>query len=86
MNTIQTPCPQPGRPDTFSAVVSDFLTLRVQSKVVAWVKSAIARKSGQPCTIITIDKVIQDTFGLEQGRVLRWMPNARAWTAVFFTR
>jgi len=34
-------------------------------------KSAIARKSGLPCPIITIDKVIRGAFGLEQGRVLR---------------
>ena len=39
---------------------------------------ALARKNGL---------LIQDAFGLEQGRVLRWMPNARAATAVFvFTR
>ena len=39
---------------------------------------ALARKNGL---------LIQDAFGLEQGRVLRWMPNARASTAVFvFTR
>ena len=39
---------------------------------------ALARKNGL---------LIQDAFGFEQGRVLRWMPNARASTAVFvFTR
>ena len=39
---------------------------------------ALARKNGL---------LIQDAFGLEQGRVLRWMPNVRASTAVFvFTR
>lgn len=39
---------------------------------------ALARKNGL---------LIQDAFGLEQGKVLRWMPNARASTAVFvFTR
>ena len=39
---------------------------------------ALARKNGL---------LIQDAFGLEQGRVLRWMPIARASTAVFvFTR
>ena len=39
---------------------------------------ALARKNGL---------LIKDAFGLEQGRVLRWMPNARASTAVFvFTR
>jgi methionine biosynthesis protein MetW len=39
---------------------------------------ALARKNGL---------LIQDAFGLEQGRVLRWMPNARSSTAVFvFTR
>jgi methionine biosynthesis protein MetW len=39
---------------------------------------ALARKNGL---------LIQDAFGLEQGRVLRWMPNSRASTAVFvFTR
>ena len=39
---------------------------------------ALARKNGL---------LIQDAFGLEQGQVLRWMPNARASTAVFvFTR
>ena len=39
---------------------------------------ALARKNGL---------LIQDAFGLEQGRVLRWMPNAWASTAVFvFTR
>ena len=39
---------------------------------------ALARKNGL---------LIQDAFGLEQGCVLRWMPNARASTAVFvFTR
>ena len=39
---------------------------------------ALARKNGL---------LILDAFGLEQGRVLRWMPNARASTAVFvFTR
>jgi len=39
---------------------------------------ALARKNGL---------LIQDAFGLEQGRVLRWMPNARASPAVFvFTR
>ena len=39
---------------------------------------ALARKNGL---------LIKDSFGLEQGRVLRWMPNARASTAVFvFTR
>ena len=39
---------------------------------------ALARKNGL---------LSQDAFGLEQGRVLRWMPNARASTAVFvFTR
>ena len=35
---------------------------------------ALARKNGL---------LIKDSFGLEQGRVLRWMPNARASTAVF---
>jgi methionine biosynthesis protein MetW len=30
---------------------------------------------------------IQDSFGLHEGRVVRWMPNLRASTAVFrFTR
>jgi len=39
---------------------------------------ALARKNGLR---------IQDAFGLEQGQVVRWMPNARASTAVFvFTR
>ena len=39
---------------------------------------ALARKNGL---------LIKDAFGLEQGRALRWMPNARASTAVFvFTR
>jgi methionine biosynthesis protein MetW len=39
---------------------------------------SLARKNGL---------LIQDAFGLEQGHVLRWMPNARASTAVFvFTR
>jgi len=39
---------------------------------------ALARKN---------ELLIKDAFGLEQGRALRWMPNARASTAVFvFTR
>jgi methionine biosynthesis protein MetW len=35
---------------------------------------ALARKNGLQ---------VQDAFGLQDGRVVRWMPNARAGTAVF---